>query len=205
MATITFWGRDEIQATNLGGSGIGWYNDGGFGTSVAVGSFNGRTFITDSTGTSEGPEINNCKYLNTSGVVVGQSGSGIHILRLPNYLSTMNVRFEHGSAVQVQNVLAYASDRANKNNNPSGITIWGAEIIHPDTVQTFSGSGDTNWINMKGSGTTLGLVSGPGISGLSPNGPTTSDVRHDWFVGLSGSPGTVGSKEAMITVELEYL
>lgn len=204
MASITFYGRDQIEAYNAGGSGIGFYGSSGFGTSVAVGTYQSRTFITDSTGTAQGPEINNCKYLNTSGVVVGQTGSGIHLLELPNYLSTLNVRFTHSSSVQVQNVLMYCYDRVSQNNDPSGVTVQAAEIIHPNTIQDFSGSGDATWVDVHGT-TTMSLVSGPGTSGLSPAGTSTSDTRHDWFVALSATPTSVGAKEMAIKVTLEYL
>jgi len=205
MATIEFWGRDSIQAHNTGASGIGFYGDGGFGVSVAVGSHQGRTFITDSTGTAEGPELNNTKYASSSGVFIGTSGNANLLLELPNYLSTLNLRFTNGSAVKTQNVKAYGYDRVSKNNDPSGVTLQAAEVIHPNTVQDLSGSGDASWTSIAGSGSVLSLVSSPGISGLSPNGTNTTDVRHDWFVALSASPDSVGAKEFALWFELEYL
>lgn len=205
MASIDFYAGENNNINNLAGSGIGFYGDGGFGYSVAVGSYNGRSFITDSTGTSQGPEVDNCKYLNTSGVIVGQTGSGIHLLALPNYLATLNVRFSHSSNVKVQNAKAYCYDRVSKNNNPSGVNLYAAEIIHPNAVQTITGSGDANWSNIKGSGTTLSLVDSPGISGLSPNGPNTSEAQHDWYLALTASPTSVGAKEFALWIELEYL
>lgn len=203
MATIQFLGRAETQGHPLTGSGVGFYGD-GFGNSIAIGSYNAKTFITDSTGTEQGPEINNCKYFSTSGVTLGSAGSEIHLLQVPNYLATLNVRFEHTSAVQVQNAKLYAYDRVLKTNNPSGVTVWGAEIIHPDTVQGMSGSGDAAWVNVSGS-TYLSMVSSPGTSGLSPSGPTTTDSQHDWFVALTCTPTQVGSREFAAWFELEYL
>lgn len=97
-------------------------------------------------------------------------------------------------------------DRSNINNDPSGVTCRCAEIIHPDTTQTANGSGDTSWINVHGSGVTLSLVSSPGQSGYSPNGSNTNDMTHDWYVAISPSPDSVGSKTQFgLYVSLEYL
>lgn len=204
-ALISFYAGEGNSIANLSSSGIGFYGDGGFGYSIPIGSYNGRSFITDSTGTSQGAEIDNCKYQSTSGVIVGQTGSGITLLSLPNYLATLNVRFTNSSAVKVQNAKAYGYDRYSKNNNPSGVTLYAAQIIHPSIVQTATGSGDSLWVNIKGSGTTLGLAASPGTSGLSPNGPNTSDTQHDWYLALTASPTSVGAKEFGLYVELEYL
>lgn len=205
MASINFYAGEGFDIDHLASSGIGFYGSNSFGTSIAVGSYNSRTFITDSTGTAQGPEVDNCKYQSNSGVIVGQTGSGINLLALPNYLSTLNIRFTHSSPVEVQNVKLYGYDRVNKNNAPSGVNLYAAEIIHPDTTQTLSGSGSAEWVLLQGSGSILNLSSGPGTSGLSPNGPSTSDTRHDWHLAISSSPTTVGSHEYSLLCELEYL
>ena len=205
MALVEFYAGEGTNINNLSGSGLGFYGDSGFGYSIPVGAFNGRTFITDSTGTAQGPETDNNKYGGASTVIIGQAGSGVNLRQLPNYLSTLNIRFTHNSAVQVQNARIYGFDRVNKNNAPSGANLYAAQIIHPDTTQVLNGSGSTTWVNVKGSGTTMPLTSGPGTSGLSPNGPSTIDVRHDWYVALTASPATVGAKEFGLWMELEYL
>ncbi|GMU23695.1 MAG: hypothetical protein AMXMBFR13_37730 [Phycisphaerae bacterium] len=48
-------------------------------------------------------------------------------------------------------------------------------------------------------GTTFGSSahSSPGTSGLRPNGPDTSDERHDWYFALSASPTSVGAKSQL--------
>jgi hypothetical protein len=107
--------------------------------------------------------------------------------------------------VQVQNAKIYGYDRVNKVNSPSGANLYTAQIIHPDTTQVLNGSGSITWVNVKGSGTTLPLTSGPGTSGLSPNGPNTIDARHDWYLAMTASPATVGAKEFGLWMELEYL
>lgn len=205
MAEITFWAGEGTNIANLSGSGLGFYSDSGFGYSVPVGVYNGRTFITDSTGTARGPEVDNNKFAGVSTVIIGQAGSGINLRQLPNYQSTLNVRFSHTSPVQVQNAKVYGYDRVSKNNNPSGVNLYAAQIIHPDVTQVMNGSGSASWTNLKGSGTLLNLSASPGISGFSPNGPGTVDSRHDWFLSLSATPASVGAKEFGLWMELEYL
>jgi hypothetical protein len=204
MADITFYAGEGTTITNLAGSGLGFYGDNGFGYSIPIASFNGRTFITDSTGTSQGPEVDNCKRISTSGVILGQAGVGINLRQIPNYLATLNPRFTHGSPVQVQNVTVYGYDRSSKTNDPSGVTLYAANVIHHETSQTMTGSGSTSWTSIHGA-TTLTLNAGPGTSGLSPNGTATSDSRHDWYLALSATPTSVGAKEFALWMELEYL
>jgi hypothetical protein len=205
MATISFIAGENNTVNHLSGSGLGFYHGNGFGYSVAVGSYNGRTFITDSTGTALGPEADNNQYLNTSGVIVGQTGSGINLLALPNYQSTLNIRFTHTSAVKVQNAKLYIYDGVNKNNDPSGVTVKSAQVIHPATTQNLTGSGNANWVTVGGSGSVLSLANSPGASGYSPNGSNTTDNTHDWFVALSCTPTSVGAKSFAAWMELEYL
>jgi hypothetical protein len=84
MALLEFLAGEGSTINNLSGSGLGFYGDAGFGYSIPVNSFNGRTFITDSTGTAQGPEVDNNRYAGVSTVIVGQAGSGINLRQLPN-------------------------------------------------------------------------------------------------------------------------
>lgn len=204
-ALVSFYTGEDFNISNLSGSGLGFYNSNGFGTSIPVGEYQGRTFITDSLGVTQGPEVDNCKYNGASGVIVGQAGSGISLTSLPNYLSTFEIRFTNDSAVTTQNAKLYIYDRVNKNNDPSGVTVQCAEIVHPPTTQSPVGSGDSSWTNVHGSGSILSLVDSPGVSGFSPNGASTSSVEHSWFIAISPSPGSVGAKLFSAHLELEYL
>lgn len=205
MASIEFYaGNNGI--VNLAGSGLGFYGDNGFGYSIAVGNYNGRTYITDSTGTAMGPETTNAKYTNISGVILGQVGTPLHIRRVPNYQATLNIRFTHGTPVKVQNAKLYGYDRVNKNNAPIGVNLFGAELVHPDTSQTTSISGSSTWTAMSGSTGVINFIQSPGTSGLSVAGQYTSDVRHDFYTIISASPTTVGSHESLaLWFECEYL
>jgi hypothetical protein len=191
----------------IGGSGIGFYGSSGFGSSVAVGEYQTSTYITNDNGTVQGAEINNVKYTHPNSGATGASSSSLHLLDIPNYKATLNVRFTSTSAVKTQNAQARIYDRSNINNNASGVTTKVAQIIHPDTSEAGQlGSGSTVWSTLNGSGVTLLLTASPGTSGLRPNGSNTTDTRHDWYLALSASPDSIGSKTQYgLWIQLEYL
>ncbi len=206
-AALNFYTEGNLIPVDQG-SGLGFYGDSGFAASIAVAAYNGRTFIADSAGATQGPEGNNVKYLNAGSGILGQTGSGIGLAAIPNYQSTLNIHFTNDSAVKIQNAYLYAYDRVSKNNSPSGVTFKAAEIIHPNTTQSNTGSGDTTWSTIAGTGVALSLCPSPGVSGLTAgngsNGNVASTV-HDWFAAISVSPDSIGSKtQSGILVELEY-
>lgn len=209
MASIDFFidtGSDFN--IDLAGSGLGFYGSGGFGSSVAVGEYQGSTYATDGTGANQGPQANNVKWTHAnSGELSG--GTNLNLQNIPNYQSTLNIRFTHGSSVKVQNVEARIYDRNNINAAATGVTTKVAEIIHPDTSQAVTGSGDSSWYTPAGSAVTVPLAQSPGTSGEYAGDGSSSvyeDVRHDWYLGLSASPNSIGSKtDYGLYVSLEYL
>jgi hypothetical protein len=206
MALISFLAGESYAISNLAGSGLGFYGDSGFGASVQVGAYQGRTFITDAAGTIQGPECDNVKWTHANSGILGQAGSSVNLTHIPNYQSTLNIRFTHTSAVKTQNVKLRIYDRTNINVGATGVLTQVAEIIHPNEVQGAGGSGDTTWLQPAGSSVVVDLVASPGTSGYSPNGVNTSDTQHDWFVAMSASPTTIGSKTQYgLYCQLEYL
>lgn len=204
MADISFLVGENFTISNLSGSGIGWYGNGGFGTSVATSAYPDSAYITDSTGTVQGAQIDNNKYVSTSGVSLG-GGSGILLTSLPNYQSTLNIRFTGDTPIKTQNVRLYFYDRTSENNSPSGVVVKACEIIHPGETQINTGSGSALWLTPAGS-SYISLTSSPGTSGFRPNGPDTSDTNHDWFLAISPSPTSAGSKDKFgLLVKLEYV
>lgn len=204
MATFTF----HSAGNDIGSSGVGFFGNAGFGSSVSVGAYQDSTYITNSNGTIAGALLNNIKYSHpSSGIVNGiGSPSGLNLQAITNSQASLNVRFSHTSAVATQNVKLRIYDRANINNAASGVTTKVAEIIHPTTTNALDGSGSSSWQTPAGSGTVMDLVSSPGMSGLRPNGSGTIADRHDWYLALSASPDSIGSKtQYAMWVELEYL
>lgn len=208
-AELKFYAGNGFQIQDLSGSGLGFYGDSGFGASVSVGSYQGRTFITNGAGTTQGPEADNVKYLNAGSGILGQAGTGIALTAIPNYQSTLNIRFTYDSAVKVQNAELRIYDRSNINNNASGVTTKVAEIIHPTDSQTNNGSGDTTWYTPGGSSVPVPLANSPGPSGqYAGNGSNSlwSATQHDWYVAISASPDSIGSKTLYgLSCSLEYL
>lgn len=206
MATINFY-ADSFQVENLNGSGLGFYGS-TFGSSVDVGQFQDTTFITNADGTSEGPQVNNIKWEAEDSGIINSAGNGVILTAIPNYLATLNIRFTHTSAVKTQNALVRIYDRTTITNAASGVTTYVAELIHPDTVQNDNGSGDGTWINAT-SGTSsvaIDLVASPGYSGERESGSETYSDQHDYYLAITASPDSIGSKtEYGLYVELEYL
>lgn len=208
-ANIAFLAGENFTIQDLAGSGLGFYGDAGFAASVKVGFWQGRTFITNANGTTQGPEVDNIKYLNEGSGIIGQTGSGVGLTSIPNYQATLNPRFTYDTAVQVQNAEFRIYDRSNVDAAASGVTTKVAELIHPDTAQGNSGSGDTVWITPAGSAVVLNLSPSPGSGGLyAGNGSnsTRPDTQHDWFVAMSASPDSIGSKTSYAALlSLEFL
>lgn len=217
MATISFLAGENFTVENLNGSGLGFYGPGSFGNSVRVGDYQDNTWITDSTGAVQGTLVNNVKWIHPNSGEI--PGSGNRALRdIPNYLATLNIRFNHTTAVRVQNAALRIFDRSNIDAPASGVTTKVAELIHPwNTSQPTGplGSGDTTWYTPGGSG---GLINGveydlpvpfvnsPGMSGLSPSGTSTTSTQHDWYAAISASPDSIGSKlQYALYFSLEYL
>lgn len=187
------------------GQSLGFFGPDGFGDPLSLSEFNGRTFITTIDGSTPYEECDNCRRISSSSVVIGQTGSGINIRNLPNYLATINLRFTHPESVLIQNARLIAFDGTDQEIAPVGLDVYGAEIIHTSRLQTDTGTGDTSWLKMEGSGVQLSLVDSPGTSGISPLGPATTDTRHDWYIALSVVPTTPADKTFNFISELEYI
>lgn len=205
-AQFAFFAGEDFVINNLTGSGLGLYGNGGFSFSVEVGAFQDNTFITDGNGVLEGPQADNIKFQNSASGIVQTASSGISITAIPNHQATLRINFNHDSLVKVQNTKLRIYDRANINNDPSGVTCKVAELIHPNTVQDNTGSGDTAWNTPTGSSSIMDLVDSPGVSGFSPNGTASTSLNHDWYCALSASPDSIGSKTQFgLFVETEFL
>lgn len=218
MASIEFRaneglsGSDEVinqSSQGLSGSGIGFFGSAGALSSVRIGEYQDRTFVVNSAGTSSAAEIDNVKYVASSSGLISRGGveeSSINLQRIPNYKSTLNIRFTHDTEVSTQNAVIYAYDRTNINNGPSGLTCQIASIIHPSVSTGVLGSGSSSWVDSQGFSTALTCHASPGVSGLSPSGSSTSSTQHDWYFALSASPSSIGSKTDFgLYFSVEYL
>ncbi len=205
MAEIKFLAGSD---TNLNGSGLGFMGS-SFGNSVAVGSYQQTTYITNSAGTQAGPLCDNIKWTHpNSGLLNSESNSRL-LTHLPNVNATLNIKFEHTSVVKTQNCQVLIYDRSSTSRNASGVTTQVAELVHPNPTPGAGGSGDTVWMVCSGSaGTppTKTLVSSPESGGQRAGGGTGAAMVHDWYLCLSASPDSIGSKTLYgLYCSLEYL
>ncbi len=201
MANIAFLGLggSNYSISNLNNSGLGFFGAGGFGNSVAVGAYQGTTFITDGNGINQGPQVNNVMWIHpNSGQLAGSTN--VNLTSLPNYQGTLQIQFTNSTPCRVQNSRLYIYDRTSTNNAASGVTTAVANLIHPGVTQITGGSGDTSWEFPSASSYILlsqynnGGAFSPGTSGLGINGGASIDSQHDFYVAISASPNSIGSK-----------
>lgn len=209
MATLQFFAGQGSENEITGGSGLGFYGATGFGSSVAVGNYADTCFITNSTGTAQGTQANNFKYIASDNPGVGSgiiNGSPqLALTYLPNEQATLHIRFTHATGVQTQNAEIRIYDRVNVDSAPTGVTCKAAEIVHPDGVQNNTGSGDVDWSTISGY-ISLPMIDSPGMSGLRPDGALTVSDDHSWYAALSFSPDSIGSKSQFaLLFSTEYL
>lgn len=213
MATLSFLAGLVNAIQDIGGSGLGFYGAGGFGTSVQPAQYQDNTYITDATGAVNGPKAQNVKYVHPLSGMIPTADTRL-LREIPNQLATLNIRFNHATPVKTSNVKLRIFDRANIDAPATGVICKVAEVVHPWATQLPAGSGQTSWSTPGGSGGTINgflydapvtLRSSPGISGWSPNGTNTTDTQHDWYALISASPDTIGSKaQFALYASLEY-
>ena len=210
-------------------SGIGFYGS-THGISVPIGSYQSSTYVTNADGTNEGAQLHNSHWVNTSGVKA-DSASPKNLINMPNYLAPLNIRFSHSEAVMVQNCKLLIFDRNDIAQHASGVVTTVYENRHPHSLwsvgsldQHGTGSSDGNWdvYDSAGGGSPAYMVfcDSPGASGTNTNtadngetlgqlteeGVTHKSLRHDWYVSLSASPSTIGSKtDYGLYFTVEYL
>lgn len=207
-AAIAFKAGGAGQPTVITGSGLGFFGA-SFGTSVQVGQFQDSTFITDGDGQTDFGVSTNTKFPgNSSGVVIdGQSEVQLSGVALSG--AALNIQFTFDTPVTTQNAELRIFDRVLKNNNASGVTTQVAQLVNGGSGVDANGNAsgtNTGWAALNGSGSIMTLLNSPGSGGLSPSGADTDDIRHDWYVTISATPTSIGSKvDYGLFVELEFL
>ncbi len=212
--TVTFNISDysTYSPITVSGSGLGFYGS-NFGTSVGVGDFQDTTFMTNSVGTASGQGVSNTKADVNDMTQVYHAAFGaspIKLVRLQNKHAPINIRVANSSAISLTNNKIYCYDRNSIYNNPTGVSCYMAEVIRHNG-SAFSGSdgkGDTTWQIVSGSGATLSLTPSPGPSGsgawLDPVTGGTGSHIHDFYVAISATPNSIGSKLFAMLYSGEY-
>lgn len=185
MATTITWhggdGANQILPAESGDNDTLGFFGAGFGFSIRVGEFNNTSYVTNDNGTTNYGQTPNLRWANVSGAYVASETVATELLEVDNTEATLRIRLTTDSNVQTQNTSFRAFDRVSINNDPSGVTVYAAEINKPSP--SVRGSGDTNWTAIAGSGATLSMDDQLYASGV-----------HDYYVGLSVTPDSIGEK-----------
>lgn len=197
MASTLRWfagdGSPEINPAASGGFNTVGFFGGSFGLSIRVGEYNDNTYRTVENGTSDGGSLPNLKFANSSGAFVAAEITATELLEVNNSEATLRVRLNTDSAVGTQNTRFRAYDKLSINSNPSGVTVRAAEIRKDQTL--VRGSGDTSWTTIAGSGSVLPL-----------DDQADPATQHDWYIGLTASPNSIGEKTNFaLYFETEFL
>jgi len=170
-------GAIEILPAASGGlNTIGFYGP-GFGLSVRVGDFNENTYRTTEDGQTNGTALPNLRWASATGAYVGPSILQQGLLTVLESEATVRIQLTTDVAVTTQNATFRSFDKSSIDNAPSGVDVYAAEILGV-------GLGDSLWTpNLGGSGVILGL-----------NDKVTPNTTHNWHVGLSSSPTSIGEK-----------
>jgi hypothetical protein len=210
-AAIDFYvGQGAGTWVDLNASGVGFFGS-TFGHSVQVGEYQDTTYICSSNGQLEGPQTTNCKFSTPSGTIVNGDAVEVQPSAMVINSGSMNIRFTYDSAVKTQNCELRIFDRSIPTNGATGVITQVLQISNGGSGVSTSGTATApashlGWIAPSGSGVVVSLLSSAGSGGLSPSGTNTVDTRHDWYVGLSASPTSIGSKELFgLYLQLEYL
>ncbi len=207
MATISFYGNvtDESQdlIDHTAGSGIGFFGS-QFGVPVAITETQQTTWVTTENGGNAGNQLNNTSmYSNPQPAQTTEEGKvkingadPINLSKLPNYLTTLNIRFEHESPVIASQPKIVIWDRTSITNYAVDVITYVYEARHPLSGQdktnlSHRGKAANHWTSFDpaagGDPIPMSLTSSPGPSGLNS---TVSDTGAgtDYFEYLSTLP-----------------
>jgi len=217
---VTAGPTDQPTLINNGaGSGLGLFGA-GYGISVPVDAYQQSTWVTNANGTaSDQYQLGNTMYTSISGMSYN-GGSEIQNVNIPNYYAPLKISFQNDTAVRVQNCKLRIFDRNDINNMASGVVTQVYEVRHPNGSTSASGlayRGITGhaWqeFDPVESMFDMILTSSPGVSGLNTSasevlpsaqfgftnwltnsGAALQSTQHDWYIALSASPDSIGSK-----------
>lgn len=199
MATTIEWrGGDQVNQILPAESGdndtLGFFGA-NFGFSIRVGEYNNTSFVTTDDGTANHGQVPNIRYYNTSGAYVASELTPTELRNIDNSEATLEIRLTTDSAVRTQNTSFRAFDRSSINSDPSGVTVYAAEI-RKHSPSTY-GSGDASWTEIYGSGSVLELAD--------RTSETPSGVQN-FYVAVTVSPDSIGEKTNLaFYFETEFL
>lgn len=194
--TLTWRGGDAINQIVAAESGnndtLGFFGA-NFGYSIRVGEYNNTCYVTNDNGTTNYGQVPNLRFANTSGAYVASELTATELLEVNQDEATLQITLVNDTAVQTRNTAFRAFDRSNINSNPSGVTIYSAEVEKASVG--VRGSGDVSWKSIFGSGSILTL-----------DDHLYSSGTHRWYIGLTATPLSIGQKTQIgFYFETEFL
>lgn len=188
MATFT-WTLQGTSPTTIDSDDIIQFaGSGGFGTAITVNQYNDSTHVESSGGAndSSGNTPKNNKFISQTGGTGGDSqvdigGGTVDLDSISTANCVLKINFSDAASVTTTGAIFYAYNGTTPATAPSNIDVRAAE------------QGDANWTEAEGSA----------------NGVTITDdtaaTSHDYFLLVSCSPLTVGTKTAFaFRIELTY-
>lgn len=205
-ATIQFLAGtpDRVQLSNLG---LGFYGPGNFSTPIKPGQWADNTYVSDATGSQQGPKASNTKFFDDYSATLGTGDT--HVLTdIPNDLAPLQIRLTTDEPCLARNATFIFYDRNDDNPGPPvGVTAKVAEIVHPITTMAPNaptGTGATRWSTPGGAGGSINgrvydppvpFTDSPGVNSVAAGSPVpVESTVHEWFAAIAVSPDTIGSK-----------
>jgi len=226
---------DPTLISHGDGSGLGFYG-GGFGISVPVAQYQDTTFVTNSNGTASGIRGNNTKYTSASGLSYNSAtsigNSGVPNYYAPLRVSFTH---DEEVAVQNCKLRIFDRNDISKQASGVTTQVYEVRHPHPTEGEVPGSYGALDHRGVANHGwhqyvfgqamADMTLTPSPGLSGLNTvtgetqpsgdgayynwltdDGPSHSGLQHDWYLALSASPDSIGSKtDYGLYMTLEYL
>lgn len=167
---------------------LGFYGEGGRLNHVEVGEWQNNTYLVDSREQGVAQLPWNTKFYSNSSGYLNDLIDPIKLSYIPNYQSTLNIRFITDEPVKIMEAKVKLYDGDDLDNPPIGVRAKIAEIFHPGRVQVENQRNYEKWENA-GSGEYVQLWKGPG-----ENSEYAGKYRYkrsstnDWQLVLSVSP-----------------
>ena len=234
-AYATAYDDDPAVINHTSGSGVGFFG-GGLGISVPVAQYQDTSYVTNSNGTASGIKLNNTKYVNVSGLshnggaTAGTSGVPNYHAPL-----NIRFEHSEAVRVQNCKLRIFDRNDITKHASGVTTQVLEIRHPHPVAVHNtgsgslvYRGSDDFGWTSYDAPEemADLAFTASPGMSGLNTSaaevlpadagdgyrnwltqeGSAHQSTRHDWYIALSASPDSIGSKtDYGLYFTLEYL
>jgi hypothetical protein len=226
---------DTTLIGHTSGSGLGFFGQ-NFGLSVPVGQFQESTYVSNANGTASGVKASNTKYISVSGTshngnteidneTMPNYYAPLNIrFTHDDPVKVQNCKLRIFDRTDIENQASGVTTKVYEIRHPNGTA--------GDTTDTgpldFRGRSTHDWYEFdpEENMTDMVFTPSPGTSGLNTSsqpslpsvgaggmynwltdaGAAHQSTRHDWYVAISASPDSIGSKTQYgLYFTLEYL